>query len=417
MPNCPQHHPMWAAAAKSEWICDVCKSQHPIGEVCFSCRKCNFDVCNSCIPSYDVQPQSQHGNGAVRPQQYNVRCPAGHALTGAPMPSEWNCDTCSSGHRLGETSYGCRTCNFDMCEACVRKSSAPSQPAGPPAAAPASPATPASPASPGRKGKTRALFIGINYVGTENQLSGCVNDVRNIKGLLEHIQTDLSDSRFLVDDPQFPGCFGKPTRKNIEQAVLWLADGAQPGDNLFFHYSGHGSQLPDDNGDEDDGFDETLVPLDFNASGMIRDDWIFKSLCASLPAGCRLTAVTDCCHSGSILDLPFELQGNTFARVGKKETQADVLLISGCKDSQTSADVSSVGSFFNGQGPAGAGGACTSCLMAMLEEGRIGKVSYGELRDRMLKFLREHRYTQVPQFSSSKPFSLQGPFSFTGSLL
>ena len=326
------------------------------------------------------------------------------------MPSDWNCDTCSSAHRLGETSYGCRTCNFDMCEACVRKASASAH------AGPASPAAPASPATPSGRGRTRALFVGINYVGTENQLSGCVNDVRNIKSLLEQVHMDLSDSRFLVDDPKFPGCYGKPTRKAIEASLQWLVEGAQPGDNFFFHYSGHGSQLPDDNGDEEDGFDETLVPLDFNSSGMIRDDWIFKVLCANLPAGCRLTAVTDCCHSGSILDLPYELQGNNFARVGKKESAADVLLISGCKDAQTSADVSSVGSFVSGQGPAGAGGACTSCLMAMLEEGQIGKISYGELRDRMLKFLKEHRYSQVPQFSSTKPFSLQSPFGFTGKL-
>jgi hypothetical protein len=260
------------------------------------------------------------------------------------------------------------------------------------------------------------LFIGINYRGTSAELRGCVNDVRNIKGLLQNIDYDLRDARFLVDDPKFPGSFGQPTRKNIEESLQWLVQGAKAGDNLFLHFSGHGSQLPDDNGDEADGFDEAIVPLDYNQNGMVRDDWVFKNVCALVPAGCRLTAVTDCCHSGSILDLPFELDGSSFRRVGKKETAGDVLLISGCKDHQTSADVSSVGSFFSGQGPAGAGGACTSCLMAMLEEGRIGKISYGELRDRMHKFLREHKYTQIPQFSSSKQFSLSNPFHFVGAL-
>jgi len=41
-----------------------------------------------------------------------------------------------------------------------------------------------------------------------------------------------------------------------------LIDAAQPGDTLLFHFSGHGQQVPDDNGDEIDGLDETLVPAD-----------------------------------------------------------------------------------------------------------------------------------------------------------
>ncbi len=42
-----------------------------------------------------------------------------------------------------------------------------------------------------------------------------------------------------------------------------MVEGAQAGDNLFMHYSGHGGNMRDDNGDEKDGMDETLVPLDY----------------------------------------------------------------------------------------------------------------------------------------------------------
>ena len=42
-----------------------------------------------------------------------------------------------------------------------------------------------------------------------------------------------------------------------------MVEGAQAGDNLFMHYSGHGGSMRDDNGDEKDGMDETLVPLDY----------------------------------------------------------------------------------------------------------------------------------------------------------
>lgn len=43
--------------------------------------------------------------------------------------------------------------------------------------------------------------------------------------------------------------------------MSWLVQGAQPNDALFFHYSGHGGQAKDLDGDEDDGYDETIYPV------------------------------------------------------------------------------------------------------------------------------------------------------------
>lgn len=54
--------------------------------------------------------------------------------------------------------------------------------------------------------------------------------------------------------------------------MQWLVRDARPGDSLFFHYSGHGGQAADLDGDEDDGFDETILPLDFKTAGEIIDD-------------------------------------------------------------------------------------------------------------------------------------------------
>ncbi len=87
----------------------------------------------------------------------------------------------------------------------------------------------------------------------------------------------------------------------------WLIQGAKSGDSLFFHYSGHGATSKDvsPETDEADGQDETLVPLDYQSAGMIVDDEIFDMLVAPLPKGVRLTAVMDCCHSGSVFDLPY----------------------------------------------------------------------------------------------------------------
>jgi hypothetical protein len=79
-------------------------------------------------------------------------------------------------------------------------------------------------------------------------------------------------------------------------------------------FLGHGGKLKDDNGDEKDGYDETLVPLDYATAGQIRDDDLYKMLVAGLPEGVFATFIMDCCHSGSVLDLPY-----TFVADGESE--------------------------------------------------------------------------------------------------
>eukprot|EP01054_Gregarina_sp_Poly1_P010876 Gregarina_sp_Poly_1__10875@NODE_847_length_5991_cov_96_588623_g612_i0_p5_GENE_NODE_847_length_5991_cov_96_588623_g612_i0NODE_847_length_5991_cov_96_588623_g612_i0_p5_ORF_typecomplete_len152_score20_30Peptidase_C14/PF00656_22/7_1e33Raptor_N/PF14538_6/0_056Raptor_N/PF14538_6/2_7e02Peptidase_C13/PF01650_18/0_056_NODE_847_length_5991_cov_96_588623_g612_i054865941 len=124
----------------------------------------------------------------------------------------------------------------------------------------------------------------------------------------------------------------------------WLVKDAAPGDVLFFHYSGHGSQKPSLDGRqyESDGLDETICPLDFRKHGDIRDDEIAKKLIVNLPPGVRLFCVMDCCHSGTGLDLPFvcDIDRGSWVKIRTKfVTKADVTLVSGCLADQTSADL------------------------------------------------------------------------------
>ena len=77
--------------------------------------------------------------------------------------------------------------------------------------------------------------------------------------------------------------------------------------HIIVLYLGHGGKLQDDNGDEKDGYDETLVPLDYETAGQIRDDDLYKTLICGLKEGVFATMVMDCCHSGSVLDLPFSV--------------------------------------------------------------------------------------------------------------
>lgn len=107
----------------------------------------------------------------------------------------------------------------------------------------------------------------------------------------------------LTDDQSNP--MSMPTRANITRAIGWLVNGAQPNDSLFWHYSGHGGQAKDRVGDEADGYDETILPVDYKTAGQIIDDELYDRMVRPLPAGARLTAIFDSCHSGTALDLPY----------------------------------------------------------------------------------------------------------------
>jgi hypothetical protein len=82
--------------------------------------------------------------------------------------------------------------------------------------------------------------------------------------------------------------------------MRWLVSDANKHDSLFFHYSGHGSQVRDSNGDEADGYDEVIFPLDYAQTGTIIDDELHDNLVKPLPPGCRLTVRRVSSHAPDI---------------------------------------------------------------------------------------------------------------------
>jgi len=245
-------------------------------------------------------------------------------------------------------------------------------------------------------GRKKALCIGINYHGTPQELHGCINDAKNVrKFLVHHWGYKAEDIVLLTDDSSNPRSI--PTRVNIIDAMRWLVKDSHPHDSLFFHYSGHGSQVKDLDGDEIDGRDEVIMPFDYRRAGHISDDLMHDLMVRPLPIGCRLTAVFDSCHSGSILDLPYlyhtdgrEKRSQVTAKFREdKSTPADVISWSGCKDSQTSADTFEDGT---------AVGAMSFAFMSALRQNP--HQTYQELLRSVRKILRE-KYSQKPQLSSS----------------
>ncbi|KAJ7312255.1 caspase domain-containing protein [Mycena albidolilacea] len=249
-------------------------------------------------------------------------------------------------------------------------------------------------------GRRRALCIGINYHGQSHELRGCINDAKHVFSfLVRHAHYKAEDIVVLTDDAPHPR--GLPTRKNMLDAMRWLVSGARPHDALFFHYSGHGGQTRDLDEDEVDGWDEVIYPMDYKRAGHIVDDDLHNIMVKPLPAGCRLTAVFDSCHSGTVLDLPYiydhhgRLKGtHVSARArARKASAADVISLSGCKDGETSADT-----FAGGVAVGAASHAFIKAIEAHPQQ------SYREFLHNV-RVLLHPKYSQKPQLGSSHPIA------------
>jgi len=158
-------------------------------------------------------------------------------------------------------------------------------------------------------GTRRAVMIGINYVGHDpGELRGCHYDVLNMKKYIMDVHGFEEDNIIVLMDD---GVHTTPTKANMIAAYEQIVADSEDGDAIFLHYSGHGTKLRDESGDEDDGYDEALVPLDYQDSGMLLDDDLFNILIEPLKQNVHMVSLMDCCHSGTILDLPYVFKQNS----------------------------------------------------------------------------------------------------------
>jgi hypothetical protein len=159
------------------------------------------------------------------------------------------------------------------------------------------------------KGMKRAVLIGIEYVGQPRQLPGCHNDVLNMYSYLTNVcGFQASNITILMDD----GKSTSPTRQNITTAIAKLVQSSKAGDVCVLHYSGHGEQLRSKTDPE--GWDETILPVDFSTAGQIRDVELFNTFVSKMPKDVYTTCIFDSCHSGSVLNLPYMSVGDGDSR-------------------------------------------------------------------------------------------------------
>jgi hypothetical protein len=238
-----------------------------------------------------------------------------------------------------------------------------------------------------------ALLIGINYIGTNNELYGCINDTSSINSL-------ISDNGFQKICILTDYTVKKPNRHNILAEFIDLLSNSKSGDVLLFFYSGHGSYILDKNNNEATGYDQLIVPCDLN--GIVDDE--FKSIIqTNLKKDVTLIALFDCCFSGSVLDLKYQYMdsldnNNLTENINETETIGNVIMISGCSDVQTSSDA-----FLNNKNQ----GAMT---WAFLEAFKSEKnITWRNLLIKMRDLLKKSNFSQLPQLTSGSFFNIDSP--------
>jgi len=150
--------------------------------------------------------------------------------------------------------------------------------------------------------KNKALLVGINkYPDPRNELRGCVNDILD----MEHF---IADTNEIYPKENIKKLIDKQaTKKGIITNLKWLIEGAEPGDQLLFHYSGHGAQAPTlFTSLEKDGLDEIICPYDFDGTNntSLRDKE-FAQLFATIPKGVHFVWISDSCHAEDLSRDPF----------------------------------------------------------------------------------------------------------------
>lgn len=236
----------------------------------------------------------------------------------------------------------------------------------------------------GRRPRGIAMTIGLNKIdkshyGTDGALRGCVNDAQDINNI----------ARLQKFECRPPLLNEQATRAAVTDGIGQAAKVLKKGDIFLLQYSGHGGQIPDVSGDEDDGLDETWCLYD----GMLIDDEL-AALWTKFEEGVRILLLSDSCHSGTVArgkayqmalssgDIGPQARGKddrppatpTFRHLPKETLEktyrthkafydeasakanrgmasdedgikASILLISGCQDNQLSADMEDNGLF------------------------------------------------------------------------
>jgi len=199
------------------------------------------------------------------------------------------------------------------------------------------------------------LICANDYKKTNNPLTS-TRDGKNMEAMAK--ACGVHDLILLYDD----AC----TKTAVKTEIRKMGRRCGENDIFVFYYSGHGTEVPDDDGDEQDGQDEAFCLVNtagqVTRSSLMTDDEFVDLLLQAVPEQVSVLTLVDCCHSGTILDLD---------KPGWSGRNA--VAVVGCTDAQTSADI-------------GLGGVFThSMLLAMEKLGQDDHYSIGKLYNTAVK--------------------------------
>jgi hypothetical protein len=141
----------------------------------------------------------------------------------------------------------------------------------------------------------KALIVGINrFTRAHLALRGCINDTLQVAHLLQTFYGFQDDDiRFLRDKDA--------TQARIHEGLRWLlSEYAGDGSDVrVFHFSSHGTQVDDQDGDEWEQLDQVIVPHDHDWEHPFRDDDLREHF-GQVPENVHFTFIADCCHSGTM---------------------------------------------------------------------------------------------------------------------
>lgn len=171
------------------------------------------------------------------------------------------------------------------------------------------------------EGEIHMLIVALDYKRTQNPLT-CSQDGRNMEALAR--QCGVTDLVSMYDE--------QCTKEAVLAAIGQVGGRCGEDDYFILYYSGHGTQVNDEDEDEDEGQDEALCLVDgqgqVSRSTLLIDDDLAEILTGAVDEDARILVLTDCCHSGTICDFDKEIWAGRQA-----------CSIAGCLDSQTSGDM------------------------------------------------------------------------------
>jgi len=225
--------------------------------------------------------------------------------------------------------------------------------------------------------RKRALLIGISDYQSTNK--NAFNSWENIHGAndVALLTPTLQKHGFKVSSVVNQ----QATASNIRKQLVKFSSSCKSGDIVYLHFSCHGQPIEDLDGDEADGWDEAIIPVDaqkvylkdtYKGENHITDDELnrfFRTIRTKIGRKGYLTVVVDACHAGTSYrgeetedsvfvrgtNIGFSERGLKFVpkidkrgriRIEKSGNMSDIRIIEACRSYQVNNEIKFDGKYY-----------------------------------------------------------------------